>query len=247
VLKEISPRIDHVTVIGGRTDYTWSGYLASMEPAAAALHVRLTEGRVDTAAQIEAAIRSLAEKPLGGLVALPNPVATQSVATGNPDFVRYAARSAQALRRGARTTRTSCNLYCRSSHVSPRFAGRPPPLHDLSVLTNIYQFGPANRPAELAPVLSGRSVGALTAIPSAGGVTLQCGMMTGWAWRLGRVTAPRRTGPETSTSAGRRPQADAPVDANAANPSAASSTARRWRGLISSMKVSAEPAVRLSW
>jgi putative ABC transport system substrate-binding protein len=79
VLKEASPRTEHVAVIANKADVSLPGFLRVLRSAASTLHLRLATAEADSPADIEEAVNVLAKEPNGGLVALPNPVATQNV------------------------------------------------------------------------------------------------------------------------------------------------------------------------
>ena len=74
LLKELSPKTDHVGVIYDPQNPATAGYLSVIKIAAKKFEVQLSEHPVRDPAEIEVAIVSVATTPNSGLVILPGPV-----------------------------------------------------------------------------------------------------------------------------------------------------------------------------
>jgi putative tryptophan/tyrosine transport system substrate-binding protein len=73
-LKEVAPKIDHVTVVLKPDQSPQVALLHSIETVAPALGLRLTAVPVLEVGEIEPAIEAAAREPNGGVVVLPNPL-----------------------------------------------------------------------------------------------------------------------------------------------------------------------------
>jgi putative ABC transport system substrate-binding protein len=76
MLKEVVPGITRVAVLQNPDHPAWNAYLRVVGAVASGMRVEVTAAPVNTAAEIQAAIDAFARVPNGGLVLLPNPVAT---------------------------------------------------------------------------------------------------------------------------------------------------------------------------
>jgi ABC-type uncharacterized transport system substrate-binding protein len=73
LLKEIAPRISQVAVVQNPTSPSTAGYLSPIEAAAATVRVRLINLPVQTASEIERAIKTIASEVNIGFIVLPDP------------------------------------------------------------------------------------------------------------------------------------------------------------------------------
>jgi putative ABC transport system substrate-binding protein len=81
VLKEIAPNVSRVLVIMEPDSIANQGMLHSIQEAASRLAVESTAGGVHNAAEIEAVIKSFAQKPNGGIAVLPHAVTVFNAST----------------------------------------------------------------------------------------------------------------------------------------------------------------------
>ena len=82
MLKEISPRLARVALVGNAKTTAYDYFLHAAEAAAPPLAIELVPRRVETAADIERAIGAFARAPNGGLLLLPD-----STVTSNRDLI----------------------------------------------------------------------------------------------------------------------------------------------------------------
>ena len=82
MLKEISPRLARVALVGNAKTTAYDYFLGAAEAAALPLAIELESRRVETAADIEHAIGAFARAPNGGLLLLPD-----STVTSNRDLI----------------------------------------------------------------------------------------------------------------------------------------------------------------
>ena len=82
MLKEISPRLARVALVGNAKTTAYDYFLRAAEIAAPPLAIELVPRRVETAADIERAIGAFAPAPSGGLLLLPD-----STVTSNCDLI----------------------------------------------------------------------------------------------------------------------------------------------------------------
>jgi putative ABC transport system substrate-binding protein len=81
LLKEIAPRVSRILTIGGGTNIRFlEPALSTMKMAATNFRVELTSASLSNAADIESAISSFANEPNGGLILVPEPIATVQLA-----------------------------------------------------------------------------------------------------------------------------------------------------------------------
>ena len=77
LLKEIAPSVSRILVIGGGTNISFlEPALSTMKMAAANYRVELTSASLSDAADIKGAISNFANEPNGGLILVPEPIAT---------------------------------------------------------------------------------------------------------------------------------------------------------------------------
>jgi putative ABC transport system substrate-binding protein len=82
MLKEISPRLARVALVGNAKTTAYDYFLGAAEVAVPPLAIELESSRVETAADIERAIGAYARAPNGGLLLLPD-----STVTSNRDLI----------------------------------------------------------------------------------------------------------------------------------------------------------------
>ena len=82
MLKEISPRLARVALVGNAKTTAYDYFLGAAEAAVPPLAIELKSRRVETAADIERAIGAFARAPNGGLLLLPD-----STVTSNRDLI----------------------------------------------------------------------------------------------------------------------------------------------------------------
>jgi putative ABC transport system substrate-binding protein len=82
MLKEISPRLARVALVGNPKTTAYDYFLRAAEAAAPSLAIELVPSRVETAADIERAIGAFARAPNGGLLLPPD-----STVTSNGDLI----------------------------------------------------------------------------------------------------------------------------------------------------------------
>jgi putative ABC transport system substrate-binding protein len=81
LLKEIAPGVSRILTIGGGTNIRFlEPALSTMKMAATNYRVELTSATLSNAADIESAISSFAKEPNGGLILVPEPIATVQLA-----------------------------------------------------------------------------------------------------------------------------------------------------------------------
>jgi putative ABC transport system substrate-binding protein len=73
LLKELTPRTEHVALIYDPQNPATAGYLSTIRTGAPAFHVQLSEYPVRNSAEIERAVDAVAGRPNSGLVILPGP------------------------------------------------------------------------------------------------------------------------------------------------------------------------------
>lgn len=73
LLKEISPALKRVAVMANPTDFTWPGFLRTIEVVAPSLGVQLVPAGVRDREEIARFIEHFAQEPDGGLINLPTP------------------------------------------------------------------------------------------------------------------------------------------------------------------------------
>jgi putative tryptophan/tyrosine transport system substrate-binding protein len=78
LLKDIAPRVSHVTLIYDPANPAWTGLLAELEAAAPSFGVRVRAVAVRNAGEIEEALQRLGGEPNGGLMMAGGPATNQN-------------------------------------------------------------------------------------------------------------------------------------------------------------------------